>query len=206
MRTRQRLLLLALLPLAAACGEDRAPLSPESAKPHFVITQVSVTCPDTISVGQGSQCQAYAYDQNNNLVSNASITWGTTTPSPISVSGTGGITGLAVGNAVVQATADGVTTSRNVYVKPGLSVSIYGPGSVKRFSDSCTWGASVSGGTYPYTFDWSASGGSGTESGSYFTGSVISAYMTLNVTVTDANGVQKTVSRIINANASSNVC
>jgi len=56
----------------------------------------------------------------------------------IAVSGTGGIKGLAVGTAHAQATADDVTTSRSVYLKPGLSVTVNGPGSVKRFSDSCT--------------------------------------------------------------------
>jgi len=206
MRIRRTLALLATIPLAFACGEDRAPLNPENAKPHFVITQVTVTCPDTISAGQSSQCQAYAYDHNNNLVSNATITWGTTTPSLISVSGTGGITGLAVGSAVVQATADGVTTSRNVYVKPGLTVSISGPSLVRRFYDTCTWSASASGGTAPYTYSWDAQGGGGTESTRYWTGSVISASMTLTVTVTDFNGVQKSASKVVSGTSSTLVC
>lgn len=182
-------------------------LSPDGANPRLTITTVSVTCPDTISVGQTAQCIHYAYDQNNSLVSGSTATWGTTTPSLISVSSTGSITGLAVGNAVVQATSGGVTGSHNVYVKPGLSITINGPGSVQRYA-TCTWWAGVSNGTWPYSYSWQAvSGGSGTASYDQWTGFTISSVgFTLKVTVTDANGIKATQSRFITTDTSAPSC
>lgn len=201
------LALLALL-ATAACGDlDNALLSVDGVSPNLTITTVSVTCPDTIKVGQTAQCIHYAYDQNNNLVSGTTATWGTTTPSLISVSSTGSITGLAVGNAVVQATSGGVTGSRGVYVKPGLSISLAdGPGQVRRY-DTCTWRASVSNGTWPYTYDWSATSASGTSYLYEWTGSTISSVgFTLTVEVTDANGVKATQSRWITTSTSAPLC
>jgi hypothetical protein len=209
MRMRRISLLLAAAAVLGACAEsgDRL-LSPQG--PRLTITTVPVTCPDTISVGQTANCQAYAYDENNNLVSTATFTWGTTTSTLITVgtstTGTNPITGKAVGNAVVQATAGGVTTNRSVYVKPGLSVSINGRTLVKRFYDVCGWVAVVSGGTAPYTYAWDPQGGDGTVSANHFDGSVISASMNLYVTVTDANGVQKTVSKTVSGTSSTLVC
>lgn len=203
--SRLTVLLLALA-VAAGCGDAGRLLSPDGAEPRFAVTRVTLTCPDTIAVGQSSQCQSYAYDENNNLVGTATFTYGTTTPSLITVnSSTGAITGAGVGSAVVQSTSGGVTSSVDVYVKPGLSVSIDGPGEVQRWTD-CEWRASVSGGTRPYTYDWSASGGAGTSYGYYWIGQSISASMTLQVTVTDANGVQKTVSRYIQTSPSAPPC
>lgn len=200
---------LALLALVAtaACSDAGALVSLDGASPLLTITTVSVTCPDTISVGQTAQCIHYAYDQNNNLVSGTSATWGTTTPSLISVSSTGSITGLAVGNAVVQATSGGVTGSRNVYVKPGISISLAdGPGQVRRY-DTCMWRAAVSGGTWPYSYSWSATSASGSSYLYEWTGYTISSVgFTLSVTVTDANGVTATQNRWITTSTSAPLC
>lgn len=196
---------LALLALAAttACSDlNDALLSPNGASPRLTVTTVSVVCPDTIKVGQSAQCVHYAYDQNNNLVSGTTATWSRTTPTLISVSSSGVITGLAVGNATVQATTGGVTGSRNVYVKPGLSISINGPSPVRRWQ-TCTWRAAVSNGTSPYTYTWSVDDGDGSGNGYEWTGySISSGGLTLYVTVTDANGVTKTVSRFISVSTS----
>jgi hypothetical protein len=193
---------------ATACGDlNDALLSVDGVTPNLTITTVSVTCPDTISEGQTAQCIHYAYDQNNSFVSGTTATWGTTTPSLISVSSTGSITGLAVGNAVVQATTGGVTGSKNVYVKPGISISLAdGPGQVRRY-DTCTWRAAVYGGTGPYTYSWSATSASGSSSLYEWTGYTISSLgFTLQVTVTDANGVTATQSRYITTSTSAPYC
>ncbi|HEU4561700.1 MAG TPA: hypothetical protein VFS20_28000, partial [Longimicrobium sp.] len=172
----------------------------------LVVTSGTVTCPDTISVGQTAQCVAYFYDHNNNLISPVTPTWGTTTATLISVNSSGQATGQAVGNATVQATYSGVTGSKNVYVKPGLTVTISPPSTVRRFT-SCTWYKSVSGGTAPYTYYWEIDGGAATtNTGATFTADVISAAADIYLTVTDANGVQKTVSKHITTSTSAPLC
>ncbi|HET7459747.1 MAG TPA: hypothetical protein VFJ82_00810 [Longimicrobium sp.] len=190
----QRTLLVATAAVAAACTADSAMRSPTH--PRLVVTTGTVTCPDTISVGQTAQCVAYFYDENHNLISPTTPTWSTTTSTLVSVSGSGQVTGLAVGSAVVQATYSGVVGSKNVYVKPGLSVSITGPSPLRKL-DPCQWGAAVTGGTAPYTFAWSKAGGYGTGNGDTFSGYLVSSQMNLTVVVTDANGVSKTVTRAI---------
>jgi hypothetical protein len=206
MHIAKRTLLAVGTLLAAACAADgsaRDPLSPTH--PRMVVTSSSVTCPDTISVGQTAQCVAYFYDENHNLIGSATPTWGTTTASLVSVSAAGQATGLAIGSAVVQASYGGVTGSKNVYVKAGLTVTISPPSTVRRFT-SCTWYKSVSGGTAPYTYSWEIEGGSGTSTSSSFTAEVLSAAADIYLTVTDANGVQKTVTKHITTSTSAPLC
>jgi Bacterial Ig-like domain (group 2) len=189
MRRFQQALALAVVIATGACSADITGRQP--AGPRRTITSSTVTCPDTISVGQSTQCVAYFYDENHNLVS-TTPTWGTNTSSLLSVGSTGVITGLAVGTAEVHATAGSVTGSRNVYVKPGLSVYITGPTTLPKL-DPCQWGAVPSGGTPPYTYVWTKSGGYGSGSGDTFSGYLVSSGMNLTVTVTDANGLSKAV-------------
>lgn len=202
-RITHRTLLLAIAAVAPACSPDGAARTPTH--PRLVVTSGTVTCPDTISVGQTAQCVAYFYDHNNNLISPVTPTWGTSTGTLISVNSSGQATGLAVGNATVQATYSGVTGSKNVYVKPGLTVTISPPSTVRRFT-SCTWYKSVSGGTAPYTYYWEIDGGAGTSTSATFTADVISAAADIYLTVTDANGVQKTVTKHITTSTSAPLC
>src|SRR5690349_14081565 len=110
---RRSIALAAGLLAFVACSDTvRQPLSPEGHGPNFTFTSSTVVVPDTISVGQSAQCVAYFYDQNNNLVSPVTPTWGTTTSTLISVNASGVATGLAVGSAVVQASYGGVTGNK----------------------------------------------------------------------------------------------
>jgi hypothetical protein len=193
MRTFHRALALSLVIATGACGADIMGRQPAGLR--RTITSSTVTCPDTISVAQSAQCVAYFYDENHNLVS-TSPTWGTNTSSLLSVGSTGVITGVAVGSAEIHATAGSVTGSRNVYVKPGVSVYITGPGTLRKL-DPCLWGAVPTGGTPPYTYTWSKTGGAGSGSGDTFSGYLVSSQMNLTVTVTDANGLSKAVTRYI---------
>jgi hypothetical protein len=206
-RIHRPLAIVAVIAAAACSGDSgRNPLAAPFGPPHFTITTVTVTCPDTISEGQTAQCTAYPYDEFHSYVS-TTATWSTTTPSVLSVGSSGIVTGLATGNGVVQATAGGITGSKNVYVKPGLSLSIEGPSPVRRF-DQCSWYVSVTGGTAPYAYSWSTLGlyASGPSDTYRFDGELVSGGGTLSVTVTDANGVQKTTSRSISGSLSAPYC
>lgn len=202
MKRWQAPLVLAALVLAAACADTGALVSVDGVRPALTLTTVSVVCPDTIQVGQSAQCIHYAYDENNNFISGTTATWSTSTPSLISVSSSGLITGLAVGNASVQGTSGGVNGSRGVYVRPGLSISIDGPGPVRRYQ-TCSWFADATGGAYPYTYTWQVSSASGTAYGYEWNGYTISSIgFTLKVNVTDANGVKGSLSRYVSVSPS----
>jgi hypothetical protein len=72
----------------------------------------------------------------------------------------------------------------------GLNVTIAGPGSITNWWE-CTWYAWVSGGTPPYTYQWSATGmtPTGPNDADYWTGyKAVSSYGGLDVYVSDATG------------------
>jgi len=187
---------------AAACTGDVAGRQPIG--PHFTITTSTVTCPDTISVGQSAQCTAYFYDENHNLVG-TTPTWGTNTATLDSVSATGVVKGLAVGTAEVHATSAGVTGSKNVYVKAGISASIEGESPVRKF-DPCVWQTNASGGTPPYSYSWQINGAAGSVTDNVFEGYLVGSSAIYTVTITDANGVTKVISRTIIGNFSAPLC
>jgi len=203
----RRFAILAAFVAAASCTADdggRQVTAPEARHPHFTITTSDVTCPDTISVGQSAQCTAYFYDEFHSLVS-TTPTWGTNTSSLVSVSSSGVVSGLAVGSADVHATAGGVTGSKTVYVKPGISASIVGPSPVRKF-DTCVWYVSTSGGTPPYTYSWTVGSSAGTVTGDTYEGYLIGSQANFSVLITDANGVQKTVTRSIIGSPTAPLC
>ena len=208
MLPRSKIAIAAGLVAIAACAESaRQPLAPPGLGPRLTVTSSVVVCPDTISVGQSAQCVAYFYDENNNLVSPVTPTWSTTTPTVDSVSASGVVKGISVGNGNVKATYAGVTGTKTLYVKPGLSVSIVGPSLVPRWV-TCTWSSSVSGGTAPYTYHWSDQHltGNPPDNDTEFSVDMISATNILYLTVTDANGVQKSVSKNITTSLSAPPC
>jgi hypothetical protein len=205
MRIVYRLLAVTAALAAAACSADEI-AGRQPAGPHFTITSSTVVCPDTISQGQSAQCVAYFYDQNNNLVSPVTPTWSTTTPTLDSVSTTGVVRGLGVGTAVVRATSAGVTGSKNVYVKAGLTLSILGPATAQRWT-TCTYARSVSGGTAPYTYEWSDGFGGGglPNDGTHYDVEMITSGE-IYLTVTDANGWQRSATRYIAVHFSYPAC
>jgi|GEM_PF-4332415 len=209
MHVVQRSLILAAGLLAfAACGDTvRQPLSPDGHGPRMTITTSSVTCPDTISVGQTAQCVAYFYDENHNLVSNVTPTWSSTNTSILTANSSGQATGVAVGSASVQATSAGVTGSKSVYVKPGLTVGITGTTLARRWT-TCTWYKSASGGTAPYTYYWWDEHGTGSvnNTGTSYQVDMISASDDIYLTVTDANGVQATATKHVNTSSTAPLC
>lgn len=206
MRVPRCFFTIAAAVVATACTADTGALrSPVG--PRFTITTGTVTCPDTISQGQSAQCVAYFYDEFHNLVT-TTPTWGTNTPTLDSVSTTGVVKGLGVGMGEVHATAVGVTGSKSVYVKSGLTVSILGPTLARRWT-TCTYTRSVSGGTAPYTYGWAdeSAGGSPINTGTTWDVDMISsAGDDIYLTVTDANGWQRSATKHVTVTATAPVC
>src|SRR3989441_652755 len=61
----------------------------------------------TIQVGQTQQLAATLKDASGNTLSGRAVSWSSATPSVASVSGSGLVTGLAAGSAVITATSEG---------------------------------------------------------------------------------------------------
>ncbi|HEX2188966.1 MAG TPA: hypothetical protein VHG51_08725 [Longimicrobiaceae bacterium] len=98
------------------------------------------------------------------------------------------VLGLAAcsGDAVAPAGPD--APARTVTAASTLTVTISGQYYIQPF-DNCTWYASVSGGTPPYSYSWSDAGMEGTANGSEWVGYANGTgdYI-VSVSVTDAVG------------------
>jgi uncharacterized protein YjdB len=87
----------------------------------FPVTNVTVAAPTTsLAVGQTTQATFTAKDHNGTLVTGKTATWSSSAPSVASVSSAGIITGVAGGQAVINATVDGIVGS--------LPVTVLAPG------------------------------------------------------------------------------
>src|SRR5512140_487937 len=99
---------------ASAAGQTGQASFAVSAGP---VASVSVT-PSSGSVGQGRTLQLAATFQDvaGNTVTGQTVTWKTSSSSIAAVSGSGLVTGVAVGNASITATADGISKAAAVSV------------------------------------------------------------------------------------------
>jgi hypothetical protein len=84
-----------------------------------------------------------------------------------------------------------------------MSVTIYGPGTI-RSNSTCYWWANVSGGTAPYTYYWYGGVSSSRTDYEFFAYATRSFY--LDVKVTDANGNVAWGSRYINVTTNAGIC
>jgi hypothetical protein len=86
-------------------------------------------------------------------------------------------------------------------------VSIVGASLAPRWV-TCTYTRSVSGGTAPYTYQWSDENGTGSpyDTGTTYDVDMISVADDIYLTVTDHNGVQKTVSKHVTTSLSAPPC
>lgn len=98
----------------------------------------------------------------------------------------------------------GVVNARRAVLM--LSASISPPSAVQPFA-TCTWTASASGGTAPYTFSWTAAGTSG--SGPYFdytNAATDGGSFTIQVNVTDATGLAGFATKTVAVSSSAPPC
>ena len=98
--------------LVSACGGDGGDTQPP--KP---VQTVTVTAPTTtIQVGQTVQLTATAEDADGAVVGSSTFTWSTSDAAVAAVSPTGLVSGVAVGQAEISATAEGIPGSISITV------------------------------------------------------------------------------------------
>lgn len=209
MRPNQISLILLLVAAGGCSGDLSSPETRAPRPPSLTVgptTRVDVSCPANLVDGQSGQCTALGYDANNQFTS-SSASWSTSTPSLVSVNSSGNVTAqhLASGTAQVTATIEGVPGSANISVSQSdLAVSISQPSSI-RPNAQCYWFATVSGGNGPYTYSWSRSGGTSTSTTNEFSTQSSSSF-TIFLTVTDALGTWRSVSKSITVTSSAFIC
>jgi hypothetical protein len=200
---------LAMAAATAGCGGDRANGGIGPTGPSLLVgptATVSVSCPAQMETGTSGTCTAYGYDGNGTFTNSNASSWTSSNTWVATVSSTGAISASNQGSTTITAVIDGVSGSTNVTVvnpPPPMTVTIYGPGTI-RPNTTCYWWADVSGGTAPYTYYWY--GGVS----SWRTDSEFWAYATrsfwLDVKVTDANGNVAWGSRYINVTTNTGAC
>lgn len=162
---------------------------------------VQVVCPAKIQAQTSGYCWAYGVDSlgyfSGSNTNNATFSSGT--PTTMAVASNGNFMAQTAGSVTVYGTVDGVTGSTLVSISPAAdpSASISSPSLILP-STTCSWTASVSGGTSPITYVWSVTAGSpsGSGSGNTWTGSATGNF-TLKVSVTDADGRKSSATRSV---------
>lgn len=184
MKTRSMLGWMAAVVLAAGCdsvttgsASDKAATPQPAGGPSFSYgptTSVSVHCPSNLESGQSGQCVALGYDASGYFTT-SSAAWSTSTPSLISVSSSGVVTGVASagGTATVSATIGSEAGNTNITVRyvPVDVSGIFGQSTIRSNVD-CFWWINPTGGTGSYTYTWTVVSGpaTGTASGNEWTG------------------------------------
>jgi len=108
---RRAIVLIALA--AAACSDGPTPPTPQ------VPAAVSISAPSNVIVVGGTvTLTANVYDAASKLIPGATVTWASLTPTIASVSVSGVVTGLAAGNATIEANASGFRATIAITVDP----------------------------------------------------------------------------------------
>ena len=109
----KRSILLAALVALAACKDS--PVEPGQTTPSVV----AITSPQTVLVVGGSvTLTATVYDQDGKKINNAAVEWRSLTPNVATVSASGVVTGVATGQATIEAESSGRKGSINLTVDP----------------------------------------------------------------------------------------
>jgi hypothetical protein len=109
----KRFILLASVVALAACKDSPTEPSDQT------VAVVAITSPQTVLVvGSTITLTATVYDQSGKKIDNATVTWRSLTPAVASVSGAGVVTGLATGEATIEAESSGRTATVTLTVDP----------------------------------------------------------------------------------------
>lgn len=114
---------------------------------------------------------------------------------------------LTDGTHTVSAVAirtDNTRDSTTITVK-AFTLNISGPTSIKP-NVTCAWSGSASGGVAPYTFQWSAPGGSGSGQNWDYNDTGTGSPFTIQLIATDAAGTQITVNRTVTITSAAHTC
>jgi hypothetical protein len=167
----------------------------------------------TRNVGQSVNYSFTAYDQYGRSMTDLgdrTVSWSSSAGSVATVSRTGTFTATAravgAGSATILVSVDGLSKldgatgssalTVNATTPPPFSVSISGPSSLASYSN-CMWFAEVSGGSGPFTYEWTVDGMPAGESSSYFSYWMGSEPVTLGVTVRESDGTPVTASKFV---------
>ena len=119
-QTLATLLVPALVVAALACGSAGgnaiAPSTPPPTAPRVASIVLSPTSA-SMTPGSSRQFTAQALDAAGTALPNVAVSWSSSAPAVASVSGSGVVSAITPGSAVISASAGGVTSSANVTVE-----------------------------------------------------------------------------------------
>jgi hypothetical protein len=203
------LTLLAVVALTACSEMSPLPSSPDAAGYTLPTDSVGVDCSGNLADGQMGACLAQGYDASGFFTTNVS-SWTNLTPELISMEPSGfGITvkahHMVSGTARVRATIEGVSgeSDIDIYIST-LAASIEGEGEVPP-GDLCSWAASVSGGSTPYSYYWTRSGSMAFSTQPFYEVQAISNF-TIYLLVTDNRGTERLAVFPVTVDANAPTC
>lgn len=116
-----RYVVILIVATLAACGKD-SPTEPARVSSSIVLSSHSVIA---TAIGQTLQIDATVLDQDNNVLTDATVAWSSSNPAVASVSSSGLVTVVSGGRAQVSATSGGASANASIMVtQVAASVSI----------------------------------------------------------------------------------
>ena len=116
-----RYVVILIVATLAACGKD-SPTEPARVSSSIVLSSRSVII---TAIGQTLQINTTVLDQDNNVLTDATVAWSSSNPAVASVSSSGLVTVVSGGTAQIKATSGGVSAVANVQVSQvAVSVAI----------------------------------------------------------------------------------
>ena len=114
--------IIPILAILSACGKDSPVESPILTPTRIVLSSNSATLS---TIGQTIQLNATVLDQDNNVVSGATVSWSSSSPAVATVSANGLVTAVSGGTAQITVTSGGASAIASVSVKQvAVSVAI----------------------------------------------------------------------------------
>lgn len=172
----------------------------------------------TVAVGATLQLSYVAYDQAGTAMApsqHAAPTWQITNPAIATVSSTGRVTGNSPGTTTIGITicptqSPGSPCKQASFPltvfngPPSLTASINGPGAAMP-NETCSWWASVSGGTGSYTYNWYVGGAWQSSNYDLYYANSGSSF-TIELQVRDSNGATGSASHFVTVSSSEGPC